>query len=130
MRGYVPETLLLLGKALVALGQVDEAEISLRDSLEMAQTLGSRWSEWQILAARSTLHPDTENGLVWRDEARTLIEKLPTILTHPNGSRVSWLVKMSGRCWLKQCSPSICQSDGIFTALLRRSCILASIAFG
>jgi tetratricopeptide (TPR) repeat protein len=87
LRGYVPETLLVGGQALAALGRTDEAEDAFREALVCAQEMRARWIEWQILAVWADLHPKVESREVKRARARVLVEEIAGDLDEPQLAR-------------------------------------------
>ena len=68
MNCFLPETVCLLGQSLAASKQLDRAYSTLEEGLQEAQSLGSRWAEWQFLVALADLR-DGEQAALWRAKA-------------------------------------------------------------
>jgi predicted ATPase/class 3 adenylate cyclase len=68
LKCFLPETVCLLGQALAAASQLDQAFSTLGEGLQEARAIGSRWAEWQLLAALAGLK-DGEQASLWRAKA-------------------------------------------------------------
>jgi tetratricopeptide (TPR) repeat protein len=68
MNCFLPETVRLLGRALAAADQPDQALITLEEGLQEARSIGSRWTEWRLLVALADLE-EGEQAPLWRSEA-------------------------------------------------------------
>jgi predicted ATPase/class 3 adenylate cyclase len=68
MNCFLPETVYLLGQALAAANQLDQALSTLEEGLQEARSLGSRWAEWQLLVSLADLKGGQQASL-WRAKA-------------------------------------------------------------
>ena len=68
-RAYLPETLVLLGQALLQLGRVEEARNLLREGPEEAKRMGAKGHLWPILFRLSTLESDRKEAKRLRQES-------------------------------------------------------------
>jgi tetratricopeptide (TPR) repeat protein len=68
MNCFLPETICLLGSALAAMNQLDQALSTLEEGLQDARYIGSRWAEWQLLVALADLKGG-EQATLWRTKA-------------------------------------------------------------
>jgi tetratricopeptide (TPR) repeat protein len=91
-RHFIPETLMLEARLLVLDKQSDRAREVLNVARTVAETLGSKWRLWRILAALADIEVQRNN----RDEAQVLREQareiIASIAEHtPPGLRESFL---------------------------------------
>lgn len=73
VRWFVPDALLFLGRAQLALGLRERAHSSLTEALQIASAMGSRRVLWQILAQLASLDPDQQKATAWRLNARSVV---------------------------------------------------------
>ena len=71
---YLPETLLLKGKAHLMNGEHDLAKSAFEQARLSAETIGSRRLLWQILAALAGVESDLEKSAALRAQARETIQ--------------------------------------------------------
>lgn len=74
VRAYLPETLDLLGEALLQLGQGEEARNRLQEGRKEAMEMGARGHMWPILFRLSAMESDHEEAQRLRQKAREIIE--------------------------------------------------------
>lgn len=71
---YLPEALLLKGKAHIMNGEHELAGSALEAARLAAGSLGSRLLLWQILAALAEIEPDEQKSKALKDQAREIIQ--------------------------------------------------------
>ncbi len=86
---YMPKALYLQAQALLGLGQDNAARDRLREARAKAESIGSRWILWQILATLAEIETDPTEAAMLRQQAQDLIDY---IADHtPAELRVSFL---------------------------------------
>jgi len=73
-RAYLPETLDLLGEALLQLGRGEKARTHLQEGRIEAKGMGARSHLWPILFRLSTIESNREEAQRLRQKAREMIE--------------------------------------------------------
>ncbi len=73
-RAYLPETLALLGEALLQLGRGEEARNRLQEGRKEAKEMGARGHIWPILFRLSAMESDRQEAQRLRQKAREIID--------------------------------------------------------
>ncbi len=89
LRLRLPRALYLQGQAWLDLDEMDAARACWREACAEAETIGSRWMLWQILAALASLEPDAAQAEAMRQRARETLNYIGQHISDP-GLRASF----------------------------------------
>jgi len=81
---YLPEALLLKGKAHLLQGDLEKAKAALEQARLEAEKLGPRRLLWQVIAPLAELETDPQRSAALKAEARTFVQFIADHITRPD----------------------------------------------